>query len=60
MHNPGRLGAAALTVGSVPRRIIPKTCENLGTILPGTDPTVSATAPGGRMHEAPIVKLTVQ
>ena len=51
--------AVALTVGSVPRRIFPKlrhfrwllkmnnqlTLRNLRTILHGTDPTVSATAP---------------
>ena len=55
----GHQGAVALTVGSVPRRIVPKLrhfhrllkmnnqlkWRNLGTILRGTDPTVSATAP---------------
>ena len=56
----GFLGAVALTVGSVQRRIIPNLCQfhwlfifnnqkkwrnNLGTILRGTDPDVSATAP---------------
>ena len=53
------LGGVALTVGSVPRRIGPKLRQfdwlfifnnqwkwrNLGTILRGTDPTISATAP---------------
>ena len=34
--------------------------RNSETILRGTDPIVSATAPWGSMHEAPIVTLTVQ
>ena len=52
-------GPVALTVGSVPRRIVPElrhfrwllkinnqsNWRNSGTILRGTDPTVSATAP---------------
>ena len=58
------LGAIALTVGSVPRTIVPKlghfhwllkmnnqlNWHNLGTILRGTDPTVSATAPWCQQH----------
>ena len=52
-------GDVALTVGLVPHRIVPKlrhlhwllkmnnqfNWHNLGTMLCGTDPTVSATAP---------------
>ena len=53
------LAVVALTIGSVPRRIVPKLRQfqwllifnnqlkwrNLGTILRGADPTVSAAAP---------------
>ena len=63
LHNtlPRSQGAVALTVGSVPRRIVPKLLRhfhrlskinnqwklrNLGTILRGTDPTGSETPPG--------------